>query len=392
VRRPPFRTPYVFFTILAVAAIGGVVALLVVGSVRGSDRPPDPGAIMSGSLTVGVQDDRLPVAPGAQLDGRMDRLAATGVRVTRVDVLWNQVAPTRPARAADPNDPAYRFGRYDRIVDGLARRGVAVMFDVYRSPTWANGGRGVEWAPDLEDYEAFMSALATRYDGHTVDADGRPHARVGLFEPWNEPNLRWFLQPQWEGPRGAEVPASPRIYAELLRRAYRSIKRAQPTADVIGVSGGPLGRSTPGGGVGIMDFVRDLAGRRPPLDAYSQHLYPALGPDHATAIPSYRSLPTLLQALDRLRPGAPLLITEFGYTTSPSPYRTRFVSESEQALFLPRALELLAAEPRVRLAMWFNLQDNAGWPSGLLREDGTAKPSWTEMAELPKRVTPTTRG
>ena len=26
--------------------------------------------------------------------------------------------------------------------------------------------------------------------------------------------------------------------------------------------------------------------------------------------------------------------------------------------------------------MWFNLQDNADWPAGLLREDGSRKPSY----------------
>ena len=59
------------------------------------------------------------------IEGRLDLLASTGVRVTRVDVLWNEVAPDRPARGDDPSDPAYRWSRYDRVADGLVRRGIA---------------------------------------------------------------------------------------------------------------------------------------------------------------------------------------------------------------------------------------------------------------------------
>jgi hypothetical protein len=32
--------------------------------------------------------------------------------------------------------------------------------------------------------------------------------------------------------------------------------------------------------------------------------------------------------------------------------------------------------------MWFNLQDNPGWPGGFLREDGTPKPSWDVFLAL----------
>ena len=84
--------------------------------------------------------------------------------MTRVDVL-NEVAPEPPARGDDPNDSAYRWSRYDRVADGLARRGIAPIFNVYRSPSWANGGRSPAWAPSEDDYGAFMTALARRYDG-----------------------------------------------------------------------------------------------------------------------------------------------------------------------------------------------------------------------------------
>jgi hypothetical protein len=367
---PRRRLALLAAALAVVLAAGGVAARLWAGSWGGPAPALD---LPQRGLNLGIQDDQLPVVPLADIPTRLDRLASTGVRVTRVDVLWSEVAPRRPRNGADPDDPAYRFGRYDRIVDGLARRGITTMLNVYWSPRWANGGHGVQWAPDPNDLAAFLAALAQRYDG-------RRHARVGMFEPWNEPNLAAFLRPQWVGPPGAEVPASPTIYAGLLRAAYTAVKRVRPDAVVVGVTGGPSNAdSPPYGGVGILTFLRALAVLRPPMDAYGQHLYPATGPADSVAVPSFRTLPELMAAADRIQPGLPVLITEFGWTTSASPYRTTHVSEAQQAEYLPQAVAALAGDPRVRLAMWFNLQDNPGWPAGLLREDGSEKPSWTAM-------------
>ena len=56
---------------------------------------------------VSLQDDNLVNVSGPALDARMDALAATGAQATRVDVLWREVARTRPADARNPADPAY---------------------------------------------------------------------------------------------------------------------------------------------------------------------------------------------------------------------------------------------------------------------------------------------
>ena len=121
----------------------------------------------------------------------------------------------------DPNDPAYRWSRYDRVVDGLARRGIAAIFNVYRSPSWANGGRGPAWAPSEADYGAFMTALARRYDGVTPDRDGLVHGPVELFQAWNEPNIPRFLQPQWQTDAGGGHTA--RLARDLRRAAEHGL-------------------------------------------------------------------------------------------------------------------------------------------------------------------------
>jgi hypothetical protein len=367
--------------LLAVAAIACALAPTALAA---------PETALPPGLTLAVQDDHLAVTPEADIESRLDLVAATGVRVTRVDVLWNEVAPERPARGDDPGDPAYRWSRYDRVADGLARRGIAPIFNVYRTPSWANGGRGQAWAPPEEDYGAFMTALARRYDGVTPDRDGAVHGPVELFQAWNEPNIPRFLQPQWEAtPAGGSAPASPRIYAGLLTAASRAVKAVQPGAWVIGFGGAPNGSDRPpAGAMGVVTFVRGLVPYRPPTDAWAQHLYTAAGPGVTNAMPSYRRLDELIGELDRVRPGLPILITEFGWTTAPTAVRPSFVSEDEQAAYLREALAMLRANPRVRLAVWFNLQDNAEWTSGLRRADLTPKPSWSAFLETPKLFAP----
>ena len=345
-----------------------------------------PETALPPGLTLAIQDDHLAVTPEANIEARLDLVDSTGVRVTRVDVLWNEVSPERPARGADPDDPAYRWSRYDRVADGLARRGIAPIFNVYRSPSWANGGRGPAWAPSEDDYGMFMTALARRYDGVTPDRDGVVHGPVELFQPWNEPNIPRFLQPQWQtDPDGGHTALSPGIYAGLLSTASASVKAVQPGAWVIGFGGAPNGTDRPpAGAMGVITFIRGLVPYHPPADAFAQHLYTAAGPGVTNAMPSYRRLDELIGELDRVRPGLPILITEFGWTTAPTSVRPSFVSEEEQAAYLREAVEMLSANPRIRLAVWFNLQDNAEWTSGLRRADLSPKPSWSVFAQTPK--------
>ncbi|MFN8108483.1 MAG: hypothetical protein U0Y82_01325 [Thermoleophilia bacterium] len=351
-------------------------------------------------LTVGIQDDQLPVAPLDQLDARMDLVRDSGAPVTRVDVLWNDVAPTRPAAPGDDTDPAYRWARYDRIIDGLTARHVLVLLTIYRTPAWALDPANVpadppdpeRWAPDPAALGDFAHALAHRYDGTL-------HGRVTAFEPWNEPNIPFFLRPQWvRDPATASGwrPISAELYAGMLRAAYSGIRSAQPDATVVGVSGAPNGGGGPPtgpdgfGSVPNTTFMAALAVLQPPMDVASQHIYPALAPFQSTAFPSFNTIPALLADLDAIRPGIPLWITEFGYMThAPASRPNRaFVSEAAQALYVGQAVQMMAAHPRVQLAIWFNMQDNPEWPGGLRRGDGSPKPAWDAFVALPKLVGP----
>lgn len=332
---------------------------------------------------VSLQDDNLVNVRGPALTARLDALAATGVKATRVDVLWRAVAPTRPAEARNPADPAYDWGRYDGIVRGLSARGIAAILDFYHTPAWASPSGAAAAAPRPADGARFAGAIARRYSGSFAAPDGRVLPEVRRIEVWNEPNLPVFWMPQCRrGPRGRTVAVSPRRYAALLAASHREIRAANPRAIVVGGVTGPAGRTPtacPRDGqaaIGSVDFARLVADEGAPIDAWSIHLYPIGSPLQAFFVPSWSTLPQVIRQVDRLRPGAPILVTETGYHTSYNRFHRYFVSEAQQAAWVDETVTAAARYPRVELVTWFNFQDNPFWTGGLLRGDGTRKPSY----------------
>jgi hypothetical protein len=336
----------------------------------------------AGAPILSLQDDNLVNVRGPELEARLDALAATGVRVTRVDVLWRVVAPTRPAAPRDPDDPAYDWSRYDQIARGLRARGIAMMLDFYLTPAWASRtGEGTA-APRPADGARFAAAIARRYSGSHPDPLGGTLPPVRSIEIWNEPNLPGFWMPQCRNRGGRAALVSPRVYAALLAASYREIKAVAPRVEVVGGVAGPAGRSPttcPKDGraaVGSLDFARLVADEGPPLDAWSLHLYPLGGPLQAFFVPSWSTLPRVVRQVDRLRPGAPIHVTETGYHTSYNRFHRYFVSEAQQAAWVDETVQAAARHPRVQVVTWFNFQDNPRWTGGLLRGDGSRKPSY----------------
>ncbi len=337
---------------------------------------------------VALQDDNLVNVRGPELEARMDALAATGVKLTRVDVIWGDVAPTRPRDARDPGDPAYDWSRYDQIVRGLSARGIAIIMDFYWTPPWASANGRRETAPRPADGARFAGAIARRYSGAYPDPAGGALPEVRRLEVWNEPNLPSFWMPQCRARGGKVKWVSPRRYAALLAASYREIHAANPDAQVIGGVAGPAGRSPTvcpkdrSGGVGSLDWARWVADQGPPLDAWSLHLYPLGGPLQAFFVPSWSTLPRVIKQVDRLRRGAPIHVTETGYHTSYNRYHRYFVSEAQQALWVDETVTAAARYPRVQAVTWFNFQDNPFWTGGLLRGDGSRKPSYDRFAAV----------
>lgn len=348
-----------------VAAVAALAAAVVAA--------PASGAMLA------LQDDQLQNLSGAPLDARLDILRASGTKVTRVDVIWRFVAPTRPADATDPADPAYDWKRYDQMVTGLIARDITPMFTYYWTPEWASRSGEPNAAPRPADAAAFAAAIARRYSGTYPDGKGGTLPLVKRLEIWNEPNIGTFWFPQCRRQGGRYVMESARQYSALLAAAYPLVKAASPDTIVVGGVTGPVGGSVcqeANSSVGTITFTEEMIRQRVPIDAFSMHLYPIGSPLQAYFVPSWKTVPQMSRLVDRLKPGAPIYVTETGYHTSYNRYHRYFVSEAQQAAWVGETLRAANQYPRVELAVWFNLQDNPHWTGGVMRRNGTFKPSW----------------
>ena len=139
-----------------------------------------------------------------------------------MDLLWGQiVAPKKPAHPGDPADPAYNWGPYDDFVKNAAKNHIQVLFTIYGTPGWANGGNKREpCAQAVSNLRLFASAAAKRYSGSYKLDDGTTLPAVRKWMAWNEPNSPVFLRPQWRS--SVRTGSSPRRPHVRRRSAPRS--------------------------------------------------------------------------------------------------------------------------------------------------------------------------
>jgi hypothetical protein len=321
----------------------------------------------------------------------LDELKTLGADTLRVEVKWNEVAPS-PARSRRPSfdaaDPgAYPgFGPYDDLFRRAARMGFRVIADLAPdAPRWATaGGRGYAATANLDpsaaEFGKFAAAVAKRYSG---GFEGLP--TVGWFSIWNEPNHVMFLKP---------LERAPETYRAMVNAALPAIRaNAASGAKVLIGETAPAGRA--GRSIGPREFIqRFLAGSgRLDVDGWAHHPY---GP--ATTVPAGRDIVNLLAIrrlgtyLDRAaRAGSlpahlPIYSTEFGMQSNP-PDPTVTTTLAEQAEQLNEKEELSYDYPRLRSYSQYLLYDDpqrpgprnvawAGFQTGLRFGQGAPKPAW----------------
>ena len=305
--------------------VAGLVALavviaVVVGAVvlSGGDDAAPVGAVAA------VQDDHLPVDPIDTIPDRLDLIAATGVTTTRVNLFWSDIAPSEPAAPADPADPAYDFSprRPDHArAWPSARSRPSSRCTTHRrlghGAARAPRGRGQPQRPRPEDFARLHGGAGARYSGGFTAPGGEKLPEVRHFEIWNEPNLAALLRPAVRGHRPG------------VARHLRGHGQGRLPGDQEGQRrrGGDRRRRRPPQQHEPHRHRRHrlaqgLQQRDIPLDAYSQHVYPARGAARRHhGHPSWATIGRLLDELDAWKPGLPLYITEAGYTTAATPYR-----------------------------------------------------------------------
>jgi hypothetical protein len=371
---------------------GALIAVLAAAGVAAAAQP----ALGSRSLQVGIFDDaQLMYGNAAKTISTYRQLH---VQVVRVTLDWggrNGVANAEPMHPLNPNDPAYDWSMYDQIVRELAAAHMQVVFSVYGTPAWANGGKGQNVAPSNPlDLREFATAAAKRYSGRDV-AGGVELPAVRDWLAWNEPNNPVFLTPQYRRSGSRWVIESAVSYAHICNAIYRGVHSIGVTGERVacGVTA-PRGNNDPRStrpSVSPLAFLRAVKedGLRT-FDAWAHHPYYAYPsqapntPDGANGSVELGNIDKLIGLVTKLYGNKRIWITEYGYETNPPddvfgvPWRT-------QARYLTQAFAIARANPRIDMMIWFLLRDDTnlnGWQSGLITAGGKKKPSFAAFERM----------
>lgn len=325
-------------------------------------------------------------------NANLDRARDAHATIINAAVNWAKVAPTRPANASNPFDPAYKFTDLDDMIRGAQARGIEPMLQIWGTPKWA-GPAANRLPRQLGALTSFARAVASRYSGRYA---GYPFVRY--YGVWNEPNLNQFLAPQFDK-RGRSV--GPALYAKLFKAAYSGIKAGNRLAQV------GLGETSARGRdkrvAGLQDthspgrFLQGVAKAAPRLkfDAVAHHPYPTdprQRPEQLVRWPnvSLTTIPRLESSLKKWfhrKSAVPIWITEYGHETTPEP---RGVDYQTQSDYMKRAFSIASRYSYVPMFIWFVLHDDQGdpWQSGLIAEDGTLKPAFFTFADVAYQFDP----
>ena len=322
-------------------------------------------------------------------------LGRLGVGWVRFENLkWPFVTPSPGAYAFDGVVKPWAVN-VDRILSGYARQGIAVLpFLFMTTPDASSAPAGVKeerrpfYPPkDPALFAEFCFQTAARYGARTHPASAlkTQDKRSGLgllrdYEIWNEPNL---TDPGW-GPWVGTMEQ----YFDLLRAGSEAVKRADPAAKV---SNGGLAGIT----LQTVDRLRThtYADGKHPLDfidLLNVHLYtgrvpPEIATDDFNANQTSEAtveddLRRLVAWRDRYRPGLPIWLSETGYDSA-GPYGT---DERTQAARLPRVVMIALASGIDKVFVYRESGSTASMhaASGVLRDDGSYKPSFLTYATL----------
>jgi Cellulase (glycosyl hydrolase family 5) len=329
-----------------------------------------PLAVLCG-LVVLLACAALPASAGAAEAGvglntlsapQIAQVKAVGAHWVRIFVSWRGLQPTNA-----PVQPT-ALASYESLFSQLPK-GTKVIMDVFGTPQWETGSSD-EHAPPANphDYADFIGTLARQFG-----------SRVAAYEIWNEEDSSSW----WTGG------PNPAAYTELLKATYPAVKAAEPKATV--VLGGLTGND--------YQFLEGVyqAGGKGYFDAVGVHTDTAcnvLSPYDFLKGPENRLIPDSFLAYREVHAvmvangdEKPIWMTELSWRTTEATcdegawagVKPEGVSEEQQATYLTQAYHCLAQAPYVQVALWFPIQDEGVVVSGLVRADGSHKPSFAAM-------------
>jgi hypothetical protein len=296
----------------------------------------------------------------------------TGVGIVRTVFDWASI---------EPEPGVYRWERFDRAVEQLRERGVAILGILHGSAPWTTSAPSLDephwqtWpTKDLNAFARYVGAVVERYDGDgRADAPGSPVIRY--WEIWNEPNTAFFWRPR----------ASAEEYVRLLGASYGAIKLAYPSAVVVlgGIAGNGVSYPPFGLAEEEQNFLQQIYdhGGKGFFDIANIHLYP-----YTYELGRPELMTTLQDALDETRSvmaangdgDKPIWITEIGFSTALFPDDYENQPDEAIASWLRSIYRQLSGAEAV---FWYMFEDegtdeNPEGHFGLVEYDGKLKQSY----------------
>jgi hypothetical protein len=389
------------------------------------------GALVAGAIVPAAAQARIGLTTGFSADSLLTganagfraqwipRAVSEGASIVRVNLVWSKTAPaTRPAgfTASNPASPGYNWSLTDDAVRDLRSHGLQVLLNVSMAPTWAEGPgkpssvREGTWEPDATQFAAFATAAAKRYSGTFPDPANPSSAlpSVHIWQAWNEPNLEYYLAPQWTKSATTFTPASPTIYRGLLNAFYGAVKTVSGSNFVVTAGtapyGDPPGTDSPGNDRmqpvafdrGVFCLASDLSAvscpNPPHLDALSHHPYAVGGPTwHAfnaddVAVADVYKIANVLKAAQKhgtVLPSGPKQLWDTEISWDSSPPDPQGVPIKRHARWVEQAMYVLWRQG-VNTVLWLEIGDAPPVPSfaatyqaGMFYIDGRPKPAAT---------------
>lgn len=251
-----------------------------------------------------------------ELRERLRLMKELGITTVRVDLWWASMNQRRGG--------TFDFSVADRAMDLIVAAGLEPYPILCYNAAWSPD-RSPDSAEEREHFGQYVFETVERY-----------RDRVRVWEVWNEPDLTPFWVPTPDA----------RLYAELLKVAYRRAKEADPDCTVVGMC---MSRAD-------TDFL-ELAyrtGVAGSFDALSFHHYDSTE-DEAVLENEVRRL---RRVMERYGDGdKPILITELGLSTGRSDL-VREMTQREQAAWIMKKY-LVAQAEGVERFYYFKLTDDS---------------------------------